>query len=142
METNRTINISNQPFSYLIKIQIGPHIQPMLIVNNREVPQIILETIAKEKINKKINELYVNNKTYRLQSSDQYFNKMIKQSDFEIEDLNNIEIYDLNLKFENESIQNNLEENKESKTFQSSMNNEKEGIEIEERFPKFRINDV
>lgn len=117
METNR---VMSEKFSYLIKIQIGPHTQSMLVVNSKEVPEILLETMAKEKIDKKINELFTLNKDYRVQTSQQYFSRMIKQSDFQIEDLNNIDIYDLNLKFEATSILNN---NKgEEKILQSKFN--------------------
>ena len=46
---------------------------------------------------------------------------MIKLSDFQIEDLNDIEIYDLNLKFEKENIQNNKDEKAKTKIVESKF---------------------
>lgn len=43
--------------------------------------------------------MYSQNKHYRTQTSENFFNKTIKQSDFQIEDINDAEVYDLNLQF-------------------------------------------
>lgn len=118
MEANR---VMNEKFSYLIKIQIGPHSQSILVVNEREVPVILLETMAKEKISSKINELYAKNKDYRVQTTQQYFSRMIKQSDFQIEDLNDIEIYTLDLKFDNSSIKNEINKNDKTKIIEAKF---------------------
>lgn len=111
MET--TMN-THKSFIYLIKITLGPKIVSVLVKNSLPVPEILLETMAKELITKYINDSFPKEKHYQVQTSDQYFNKMIKQSSFDIEDLNEIDVYDLQLKFKDGTIVNRLPEEKES----------------------------
>lgn len=101
-------------FSYLVKIKIGARNISMLIRNHKEVPEKILSIMAKEKIEKEITQSYIQLKHYRNQTSDHYFNKMMKESSYEIEDLNNVEVYDLQLNFDSqEKIVNKSEDEKE-----------------------------
>ena len=115
----------NKNFSYLIRITIGVNQSSILVKNKKEVPMSLLETMAKEKITRNINLMYSSLKYYRTENSVSFFNKMIKQSDFEIEDLNEIEVFDLHLTFDNENIKNNTDERKRREIRQSSINKEK-----------------
>lgn len=96
-------------FSYLIRIEVGINNFSIIIRNSKKVPEILLETIAKEKITSFINKNYTSYKHYRTQSPEGFFNKMIKESNYEIEDLNEIEIYDLQLTFNQDKIINKLD---------------------------------
>lgn len=89
-------------FSYLIKMNIGPKKINIIVKNSKKVPEIFLETMAKEKIQKYINESYLTQKHYKAQTNEQYLNRMLKESSFYIEDLNEIEIFDLQLQFTND----------------------------------------
>ena len=115
-------------FSYLIRISVGVNNISMLVKNKKEVPLILLETMAKEKITKFINESYTTYKHYRNQTVENYFNKMIKQSSFEIENLNEIEIFNLDLVFNSNKsdndikINNEINEKQNTETRQSSIN--------------------
>lgn len=111
-------------FYYLIRIRVGAQNFSILVQNIRETPIILIETIAKEKISQYINKNYSKLKEYRTQTSEQFFNKMIKDSDFEIEDLNQLELYDLNLKFEKEEIKNDINEKNETIIIGSKINDE------------------
>lgn len=113
--SNKTLlgdkNVKNEKsFTYLIRINIGAKNMSCIVKNNKKVPNIFLETIAKDIINKYINDSYNSiNKHYRTQTSDHYYNRLSKESNFEIEDLNEIECYNLSLTFENENIVNKLD---------------------------------
>lgn len=113
-------------FYYLIRIRVGAQNFSILVQNIRQTPTILIETIAKEKISQYINKNYSKLKEYRTQTSEQFFNKMIKGSDFEIEDLNQLELYDLNLKFEHKSdnIKNDINEKNETIIIGSKINDE------------------
>lgn len=100
-------------FTYLLKINVGPKNISCLVRNKLKVPDVLLETIAKEIITKEINDSYSIGKHYRVQTSEQYLTRMLKQSSFDIEDLNEMQIYDLQLKFQNDVPLNRSEEEKE-----------------------------
>lgn len=111
-------------FSYLVRITIGPKKLLMVIRNTKEVPYSVIEVMSKERINKYINETYTLFKHYRNQTSEHYYNKMIKESNFEVEDLNDVEVYDLELNFDDEKIKNNINGKHKTKTIQSKINEE------------------
>lgn len=109
-------------FSYLIRINVGPKNISILVKNKKEVPQSLLETMAKEKITRCINEQYSTDKHFRKQTSENFFNKMIKQSLFEIENLNEIEVFDLGLYFNENKIHNEKNDKQITQTRESSIN--------------------
>lgn len=86
-------------FIYLVKIIIGASNSGFIVKNKVEVPQDLLEIMAKEKINQEINKMFSDNKDWKTQTSEHFFNRMIKQSSFTVEDLNQLHVYDLELRF-------------------------------------------
>lgn len=113
-------------FSYLVRINVGIERQLMIVVNNREVPRVLLETMAKEKTEKFIHTLYTKHKHFRTQTSESFFVKTLRESSFEIEDLNKIEIIDIQLIFDKqEKIENTRVHAIATHTKQSSFNEDK-----------------
>lgn len=125
METNRKIN--DKSFVYLIKISIGPKNFSVLVKNKFKVPISLLETMAKGIITKEINDSYTIGKQWKNITSDNYFNRMMKVSDFEIEDLNELEIYNLELKFDKEGAIMNRSEEEKQKTRDKTESNKENG---------------
>lgn len=111
-------------FSYIVHITIESKTISMIIRNQKKVPIQIIEEMAKQRINKYINDVYHKSNYYLKQTSEQFFERMIKQANFEIQDLNDVEVYDLNVTFDkNEKIVNNIHENKfNTKIVESSIN--------------------
>lgn len=118
MNTNKQNN-----FSYLIKINVDVNQLSMLIHNSKEVPNELLQTMARERTEKFINDIYVEQKQYRKQTPEAFFIKMLKLSDFEIDDLNKIEIYDLSMNFTpTNEIVNETTNEKQRETRESKIN--------------------
>lgn len=111
-----------QGFSYIIRIEIATQSLSLIVRNDKKVPQSILEEIARVRIKKQINDTYAQLKHYRVQTIEQFFEKQIKQSNYEIEDLNECEVYDLQIEFENETIKNELKQSQHVETKQSRIN--------------------
>lgn len=115
MEISRILNTmeKNYGFSYIINIQIDTKQIKMIVRNAKKVPTSMLNEMAKLRLQKHINEIYTTYKHYRSQTFENFQNKIIKQSNIEIEDLNDIEVYDLNLHFNerDEIINKSINEN-------------------------------
>jgi len=87
-------------FIYLVTYTVGAKRQKFIAKNHVKVPNTLLITMGKEKIEHEIS-------TYGEQAHDKLRNKLRKESSIEIEDLNEVPLYELNLKFEeNGQIQN------------------------------------
>lgn len=96
-------------FIYLLEITVGAKNISALVKNILPVPEEILETMSKEIINTYINDSYKEGKMWRTQTSESYYNRMTKQSSFEVKDINQLDVYDLQLKFTENKISNNGE---------------------------------
>lgn len=124
METNRILNNMENNYSYIIRIEIGAHKISMVVRNIKEVPRTLIEQMAQLRIKKHINDTFTNEKHYRSQTHEQYHNKMIQLSNYEIEDLSAVEVYDLNVTFKNNQIENSYDKTKRVEIRESKINRE------------------
>lgn len=111
-------------YSYIIRIEIGAHKISMVLKNNVALPSDLIEEMARLRIKKHINDTYVEQKHYRLQTHEQYHNKMIQLSNYEIEDLNSVEIYNLEMNFKDNKIQNTYDKTARVEIRESKINRE------------------
>lgn len=109
-------------FSYHVNIEIGAHTISMIIRNTTEIPDSLIREMAQQRIKREIKNRYTTDKHYRTQTEQQFYDKMIKLSNYEINNLNVCEIYDLNLKFKNNEIINHYEKTNNVEIRQSKIN--------------------
>lgn len=109
-------------FSYHVNIEIGAHKISMIIRNETQPPDSLIKEMAERRIKSEIKQLYSTEKHYRTQTEQAFYDKMIKLSNYEINDLNVCEIYDLNLKFKNNEIQNTYDKTAHTEIRQSKIN--------------------
>lgn len=124
METNRLLKSMENGYSYIVRIEIGAHKISMVIRNNKEVPRTLIEQMAELRIKKHISDSFKTDKHYRSQTEIQYHDKMIQLSNYEIEDLNAVEVYDLGFEFENNQIKNTYDKTKSTEIRESKINKE------------------
>lgn len=108
--------------TYHVKIKVGAHTISMIIQNEIEVPDSLIREMAEQRIKSEIQKRYTNDKHYRTQTSEQFFDKMSKLSDYEITDLNVCEFYDLGINFKNNEIINTYDKTNTIEIRQSKIN--------------------
>lgn len=108
--------------TYHVKLEIGAQTISMIIQNKIEVPDSLIREMAEQRIKTEIQKRYAIDKHYRTQTSEQFYDKMIKLSNYEITDLNVCEFYDLAINFKDEKIINHYDKTNKIEIRQSKIN--------------------
>lgn len=98
-------------FTYLVYFTVGAKTDKFLVKNDVKVPDSLLTTMAKDKINQEIKRQYLLQESSIEGSLNErrFIKRLTKLSYIQIENLNEIKTYYINLRFNEDKVENKKE---------------------------------